>query len=133
MALTREMLAKVAERLDELGPRLTTGREIAMLVEELASKIRAAQERGCTYDQIAQMITELGYPIKVNALRIAIQRQRKAPASGVKKNGAASRPRNGRRPPATPADASPAQRNSGEKNGERPPSGAAKRHVAPEG
>lgn len=45
--LTRDMLAKMNERL---------------IVERPASKIRAVQERGCTYEQIAQEITRSATP-----------------------------------------------------------------------
>jgi len=84
--LSDELIAKIGDRLDAMPPKPASRRELDVLVTRIEGKIRAAQERGATYAEIAKQISESGYPVKANALRIAVQRRRRQ-RSGVKDQG----------------------------------------------
>jgi hypothetical protein len=84
--LSDELIAKIGDSLDAMSPKPASRRELDVLVSRIEGKIRAAQERGATYAEIAKQISESGYPIKTNTLRLAVQRQRKQPP-GAKKQG----------------------------------------------
>ena len=84
--LSDELIAKIGYRLDTMPPKPASRRELDVLVSRIEGKIRAAQERGATYAGIAKQISESGYPIKANALRIAVQRRRRQ-RSDVKDQG----------------------------------------------
>jgi hypothetical protein len=108
--LTDELIAKIGDRLDAMPPKPASRRELDVLVSRIEGKIRAAQERGATYAEIAKQISESGYPIKANALRIAVQRRRRQ-RSGTKDQGRrsstrriGSRARNGGTAAAQPPD-----------------------------
>jgi hypothetical protein len=75
--LSDDLIAKIASGIETMPPKPASRREIALLIARLEAKIRAAQERGCTYVEIAKQITESGYPIKTSALRLAMQQHRK--------------------------------------------------------
>ena len=75
--LTDELIAKIASGIETMPPKPASRREIQLLITRIEAKIRAAQERGCTYVEIAKQITESGYAIKTSTLRVAIQRHRK--------------------------------------------------------
>jgi hypothetical protein len=75
--LSDELIAKIGDRLDAMPPKPASRRELDVLVSRIEAKIRAAQDRGATYAEIAKEISESGYPIKANALRIAVQRKRR--------------------------------------------------------
>ena len=108
--LSDELIAKIGDRLDAMPPKPASRRELDVLVSRIEGKIRAAQERGATYAEIAKQISESGYPIKANALRIAVQRRRRQ-RSDVKDQGrrtaarrAPPRARSGGTTGAQPAD-----------------------------
>ncbi len=84
--LSDELIAKIGDSLDAMPPKPASRRELDVLVSRIEGKIRAAQERGATYAEIAKQISESGYPIKANALRIAVQRRRRQ-RSDVKDQG----------------------------------------------
>jgi hypothetical protein len=90
--LTDELIAKISERLDAMPPKPASRRELDVLIARIEAEIRAAQERGATYAEIAKEIGESGYPIKASALRIAVQRQRRQ-RTGVKNGARRSTPR----------------------------------------
>ena len=73
--LSNEMIAEIASRIETMPPKPAS--RLQLLIAQVEAKIRAAQERGCTYVEIAKQITESGYPIKTSTLRVAIQRHRK--------------------------------------------------------
>ena len=75
--LSDELIAKIASGIETMPPKPASRRETALLIARVEGQIRAAQERGCTYVEIAKQITESGYPIKTSTLRLAIQRHRK--------------------------------------------------------
>ena len=75
--LSEDLIAKIATGIETMPPKPASRREIALLIARLEAKIRAAQERGCTYVEIAKQITESGYPMKTSALRLAMQQHRK--------------------------------------------------------
>jgi len=75
--LSDELIAKIASGIETMPPKPASRREVPLLIARIEAKIRAAQERGCTYVEIAKQITESGYPIKTSTLRIALQRHRK--------------------------------------------------------
>jgi hypothetical protein len=75
--LSDELIAKIANGIETMPPKPASRREIALLIARVEPQIRAAQERGCTYVEIAKQITQSGYPIKTSTLRLAIQRHRK--------------------------------------------------------
>ena len=83
--LSEELIAKIGDSLDAMSPKPASRRELDVLVSRIEGKIRAAQERGATYAEIAKQVSESGYPIKTNTLRLAVQRQRKQP--DTKKQG----------------------------------------------
>ena len=105
--LSDELIAKIGDRLDTMPPKPASRRELDVLVSHIEGKIRAAQERGATYAEIAKQISESGYPIKANALRIAVQRQRRQ-RSDVKDQGRRSAARR-TTPPARTSGAAAAQ------------------------
>ena len=78
--LSDELIAKIGDGLDAMPPKPASRRELDLLVSRIEGKIRAAQERGATYAEIAKQISESGYPIKANTLRIAVQRRRRQPS-----------------------------------------------------
>src|SRR5579872_3458026 len=82
--LTDDLIAKIGNSLDGMPPKPASRREIDLLIARIEAKIRAAQERGSTYAEIAKQITESGYPIKTSTLRVAMQRRRKKVASTVR-------------------------------------------------
>ncbi|MBV9719235.1 MAG: hypothetical protein JOZ77_07940 [Candidatus Eremiobacteraeota bacterium] len=94
--LSDELIAKIGDCIDAMPPKPASRRELDVLVSRIEGKIRAAQERGATYAEIATQISESGYPIKANALRIAVQRRRRQ-RSDVKDPGRRSAAR--RSPP----------------------------------
>ena len=96
--LSDELIAKIGDTLDAIPPKPASRRELDVLVSRIEGKIRAAQERGATYAEIAKQISESGYPIKANALRIAVQRRRRQ-RSDVKDQGRRTAAR--RTPPRT--------------------------------
>lgn len=75
--LSDELIAKIGEHLDAMPPKPASRRELDVLVSRIEGKIRAAQERGATYAEMANQISESGYPVKASALRIAVQRRRR--------------------------------------------------------
>ena len=75
--LSDELIAKIASGIETMPPKPASRRETALLIARVETQIRAAQERGCTYVEIAKQITESGYPIKTSTLRLAIQCHRK--------------------------------------------------------
>ena len=94
--LSDELIAKIGDSLDAMPPKPASRRELDVLVSRIEGKIRAAQERGATYAEIAKQISESGYPIKANALRIAVQRRRRQ-RSDIKEQGRRTAAR--RKPP----------------------------------
>ena len=82
--LSDELIAKIANELDAMPPKPASRRELDLLLTEIEAKIRAAQQRGATYAEIATQISESGYPIKSSTLRVARLLRRK-------KTGTASR------------------------------------------
>ena len=85
--LSDELIAKIGDSLDAMSPKPASRRELDLLVSRIEGKIRAAQERGATYAEIAKQVSESGYPIKTNTLRLAVQRQRKQPPDTKKQGG----------------------------------------------
>jgi hypothetical protein len=77
--LTNDFITKIAGGIEAMAPKPTSRREIELLISGIETHIRAAQERGCTYTEIAKQITENGYPIKASTLRLAMLRRKKAP------------------------------------------------------
>lgn len=75
--LSDELIAKIENSLDVMPRKLTSRRELDLLLTRVEAKIRGAQERGATYAEIAKQISESGYPIKTSTLRLALQRHRK--------------------------------------------------------
>jgi hypothetical protein len=75
--LSDELIQKIAGGLDAMPPKPASRSEMELLLARIEAQIRAAQERGCTYAEIAKQITESGYPIKTGTLRVAMQRRRK--------------------------------------------------------
>ena len=75
--LTDDLIAKIGKGLDAMPPKPASRREIELLVMGIETKIRAAQERGASFADIAKQITDNGYPIKPSTLRVALQRHRK--------------------------------------------------------
>lgn len=75
--LSDELIQKIAGGLDAMPPKPASRREMELLLARIEAQIRAAQERGCSYAEIAKQITENGYPIKPSTLRLAMQRRRK--------------------------------------------------------
>ena len=82
--LSDELIAKIGNGLDAMPPKPASRREVDLLLTGIEAKIRAAQERGATYAEIAKQISESGYPIKESTLRVALQRRRKK-GPGVKR------------------------------------------------
>jgi hypothetical protein len=81
--LNEELIAKIGNSLDAMPPKPASRRELDQLLTSIEAKIRAAQERGATYADIAKQISESGYAIKTSTLRVALQRRKKEP--GVKR------------------------------------------------
>ena len=81
--LNEELIAKIGNGLDAMPPKPASRRELDLLLTSIEAKIRAAQERGATYADIAKQISESGYVIKTSTLRVALQRRKKEP--GVKR------------------------------------------------
>ena len=81
--LSDELIAKIGADLDVLPLQPTSRRELELLVSRICGNIRAAQERGATYTEIAKQISASGYPIKRSTLCAALMRHRKN-AVGVK-------------------------------------------------
>jgi len=79
--LTSDFITKIAGGIEAMPPKPASRREIELLISGIETQIRAAQERGCTYTEIAKQITDNGYPIKASTLRLAILRRKKAPSS----------------------------------------------------
>ena len=73
--LSDELVAKIASGLETMPPMPTSRHELQLLIAQIEAKIRAAQERGWTYVEIAKQISESGYPIKSSTLRAAIRRR----------------------------------------------------------
>lgn len=76
--LSDELIAKIANGLDAMPPKPASRRELDLLLTGIEAKIRAAQQRGATYAEIATQISEGGYPIKSSTLRVALLRRRKS-------------------------------------------------------
>jgi hypothetical protein len=75
--LSDDLIGKIGNGLDAMPPKPASRLELDLLLTRIEAKIRAAQERGSTYAEIAKQISESGYPIKTSTLRLAIQRRRK--------------------------------------------------------
>jgi hypothetical protein len=93
--LSDELITKIGADLDNLPLEPTSRRELELLVSRLAGNIRAAQERGATYVEIAKQISASGYPIKRSTLCAALVRHRKGEAGtkrSVRRPSAASSP-----------------------------------------
>jgi hypothetical protein len=75
--LSDELIAKIANGLDAMPPKPASRRELDLLLTGIEGKIRAAQQRGATYAEIATQISESGYPIKSSTLRVALLRRKK--------------------------------------------------------
>jgi hypothetical protein len=82
--LSEDLIAKIGNDLEAMPPKPASRREIELLLTQVEAKVRAAQERGCTYADIAKQIRASGYEIKTSTLRVAMQRRRKANAKQVK-------------------------------------------------
>jgi len=102
--LSDDLIAKIGNGLDAMPPKPASRRELDLLLTSIEAKIRAAQERGATYADIAKQISESGYQIKTSTLRVALQRRKKEP--GVKQKARRSATRNA--PKSTPAAKTPA-------------------------
>jgi hypothetical protein len=102
--LSDDLIAKIGNGLDAMPPKPASRRELDQLLTSIEAKIRAAQERGATYADIAKQISESGYQIKTSTLRVALQRRKKEP--GVKR--AARRSATRSVPKSTPAAKTPA-------------------------
>ena len=76
--LSEDLITKIGGDLEAMPPKPGSQREIELLLTQIEAKIRAAQERGCTYNDIAKQITASGYAIRSSTLRVAMQRRRKA-------------------------------------------------------
>ena len=74
--LSEELVTRIVSGLETMPPMPASRHELQLLIAQIEAKIRAAQERGCTYVEIAKQISESGYPIKSSTLRAAIQRHR---------------------------------------------------------
>jgi hypothetical protein len=93
--LSDELITKIGADLEQLPLEPTSRRELDLLVCRLAGNIRAAQERGATYVEIAKQISASGYPIKRSTLCAALMRQRKNAATAkrpVRSDTARSKP-----------------------------------------
>lgn len=75
--LSDELIAKIANGPDAMPPKPASRRELDLLLTGIEAKIRAAQQRGATYAEIATQISESGYPIKSSTLRVALVRRRR--------------------------------------------------------
>ncbi|HEY1655271.1 MAG TPA: hypothetical protein VGF86_09175 [Candidatus Tumulicola sp.] len=75
--LSDELIAKIANGLDAMPPKPASRRELDLLLTGIEAKIRAAQERGATYAEIAAQISESGYPVKSSTLGVALLRRKK--------------------------------------------------------
>ena len=102
--LNEELIAKIGNGLDAMPPKPASRRELDLLLASIEAKIRAAQERGATYADIAKQISESGYTIKTSTLRVALQRRKKEP--GVKRTVRRNTTRSV--PKSTPAAKTPA-------------------------
>ncbi len=102
--LSDELIAKIGNGLDAMPPKPASRRELDLLLTSIEAKIRAAQERGATYAEIAKQISEGGYPIKTSTLRVALQRRRKE-EPGVKQSARRGVTRNA--PKSSPAVKTP--------------------------
>jgi hypothetical protein len=76
--LTSELISKIADGIAAIPPKPASRRELDLLTAGIEAQVRAAQERGSTYDEIAEQITRNGYPIKSSTLRTAMQRRAKS-------------------------------------------------------
>lgn len=76
--VSEDLIAKIGADLDDLPLEPKARRELNLLLSHIDEKIRAAQERGASYVEIARQITASGYPIKPSTLRAGIDRQRKS-------------------------------------------------------
>jgi hypothetical protein len=81
--LSEELIVKIGADLEDLPLEPTSRRELSLLLSRVGGNIRAAQERGASYVQIAQQITASGYPIKPSTLRAGLDRQRKGEAGAT--------------------------------------------------
>jgi hypothetical protein len=126
--LSDELIAKIGADLDGLPLQPTSRRELELLVSRISRNIRAAQERGATYVEIAKQITASGYPIKRSTLCAALMRHRKITA-GAKPPVRRSATKSSPAPPVSVAtDSRPA---SGERSSQMPSSSATpRRHPA---
>ena len=102
--LSDDLIAKIGNSLDAMPPKPASRRELDLLLTSIEAKIRAAQERGATYADIAKQISESGYQIKTSTLRVALQRRKKEP--GVKRAARRSVTRSA--PKSTPPTKTPA-------------------------
>jgi len=75
--LSDELVAKIANGLDAMPPKPASRRELDLLLTEIEAKIRAAQQRGATYAEIATQISDSGYSIKSSTLPVALLRRKK--------------------------------------------------------
>ena len=83
--LSEDLITKIGSALEAMPPKPASRREIELLLTQIEAQIRAAQERGCTYADIAKQITASGYTIKTSTLRVAMQRRNKAEAKHRKR------------------------------------------------
>lgn len=89
--LSQELIAKIGHDLEAIPPKPLSRQEIDLLIIGIEKQIRAAQERGCSYADIAEQITASGYAIKASTLRTAMQRRRAAGVKSVKRRGQSTR------------------------------------------
>ena len=102
--LSEDLIAKIGNSLDAMPPKPASRRELDLLLTSIEAKIRAAQDRGATYADIAKQISLSGYQIKTSTLRVALQRRKKEP--GVKRTARRSATRSV--PKSTPPTKTPA-------------------------
>jgi hypothetical protein len=84
--MSDELIARIGADLDVLPLQPTSRRELELLVSRVCGNIRAAQERGASYTEIARQISASGYPIKRSTLCAALLRHRRN-AGGMKHPG----------------------------------------------
>ena len=114
--LSDELIVKIGFDLDVLPLQPTSRRELELLVSRVFANIRAAQERGATYTEIAGQISASGYPIKRSTLCAALLRHRRN-AVGAKQPVRRSETKSS---PARPVSAAADSPTSGERSSQVP-------------
>jgi hypothetical protein len=125
--LSDELIVKIGADLDVLPLQPTSRRELELLVARICGNIRAAQERGATYTEIARQISASGYPIKRSTLCAALLRHRRS-AVGAKHPGRRSESKSA--PAQSVSIATDARPPSGERSFQSPSSSARPRRQA---